>query len=420
MALSSSNAPVAIVLGGTAPHRQLITKLKDRGYRTVLVDYLPNPPAKTLADCHEQESTLDAEAVKRIAQRHQAALVISACLDQPLPIMAQVSKDLNLPCYLSPEQSKRVTNKVLMKSVFEKAGIPTSRWITTSRNQIENAKQLNFPVITKPISGTGSLGIFVSETFEELKNNLVAVGRFGADDRLLIEEFKSGREVSVDCLVAEGKSHVLAIRDRHKIWLGDESMYQCYATVTPADVCNEVQTRIKAISQEIAIAFGLVDSPLLIQAIVGHDSSIWVLEIAARVGGGMGGSRTVFKKTGVDLVGMTLDCALGQVLRFAPNADCFHYASGSIYGAGGVISKIDGFDQLVELGIFEEYILYRCCGYALPVDVSSRNRVAAYMIKARSLRDLRYKMSQAFEIICLEDGMGNSLLRRDIGLHPTE
>ena len=53
------NKKTAIVLGGTSPHIALIQKLKDRGYYTILVDYLNNPPAKKVADMHIKESTLD-------------------------------------------------------------------------------------------------------------------------------------------------------------------------------------------------------------------------------------------------------------------------------------------------------------------------------------------------------------------------
>ena len=52
-----------LVLGGNVPHRTLIHKLKLKGYFIVLIDYLDNPPAKSVADEHIQISTLDKEKV---------------------------------------------------------------------------------------------------------------------------------------------------------------------------------------------------------------------------------------------------------------------------------------------------------------------------------------------------------------------
>ena len=37
-----TNKKNALVLGGTVPHISLIKKLKERGYHTILVDYLNN------------------------------------------------------------------------------------------------------------------------------------------------------------------------------------------------------------------------------------------------------------------------------------------------------------------------------------------------------------------------------------------
>lgn len=76
------NRPVAIVLGGTVPHKELIEQLKKRGYFTILVDYLQNPPAKAVADIHIQESTLDKEKVLEIAKEYHASLTICGCVDQ--------------------------------------------------------------------------------------------------------------------------------------------------------------------------------------------------------------------------------------------------------------------------------------------------------------------------------------------------
>ena len=60
--------PTAIVLGGTFPHITLIKKLKNRGYKTVLVDFAESPIAKEFADEHILESSLDKEKVLQIAK----------------------------------------------------------------------------------------------------------------------------------------------------------------------------------------------------------------------------------------------------------------------------------------------------------------------------------------------------------------
>ena len=53
----------------------LIQEFNNRGYHTILIDYYPNPPAKNYADFHYQASTLDIDAVKRIAIEEDVDLV---------------------------------------------------------------------------------------------------------------------------------------------------------------------------------------------------------------------------------------------------------------------------------------------------------------------------------------------------------
>ena len=65
--------PVAIVLGGIVPHKNLLEKLKKRGYYTILIDYFENPPAAAAADLHLRESAMDKEAVLRAAKKYHAA-----------------------------------------------------------------------------------------------------------------------------------------------------------------------------------------------------------------------------------------------------------------------------------------------------------------------------------------------------------
>ena len=116
----------AIVLGGTSPHITLVRELKERGYTVILVDYLPNPPAKAYADRHIQESTLDMEKVLQIAKDEKADLVVSACIDQTNSVCCYVAEKLGLPHPYDYQTSLAVTVKSVMKKVFLENGVPTS------------------------------------------------------------------------------------------------------------------------------------------------------------------------------------------------------------------------------------------------------------------------------------------------------
>ena len=100
----------AIVLGGTVPHIDLICQLKARGFKTVLVDYTVAPPAKEFADDHVRESTLDKDAVLRIASEKEANLVISTSVDQANVVCCYVAERQGLPHPYSYETALNVTD----------------------------------------------------------------------------------------------------------------------------------------------------------------------------------------------------------------------------------------------------------------------------------------------------------------------
>ena len=86
----------AIILGGVAPHIELIKNLKKRGYETILLDYYENPPAREYADRFYRISTLDYEAVKEAAEKEKADLIITICVDHANVIMCRAAEELGL------------------------------------------------------------------------------------------------------------------------------------------------------------------------------------------------------------------------------------------------------------------------------------------------------------------------------------
>src|SRR5690625_7026948 len=82
------------------------------------VDYYENPPPKESADKHIQESTLDREKVLEIARKYQAALVISACVDQANVTACYVAEKMDLPRPYSYDTALSVSIKANMKKMM--------------------------------------------------------------------------------------------------------------------------------------------------------------------------------------------------------------------------------------------------------------------------------------------------------------
>ena len=148
-----------IVLGGGSDQIDLITDLRSRGYYTILLDYYENPIAKKYAHEHRQVSTLDQEAVLQTAKEMEVDGIITACTDQALLTMAYVSEIMHLPCFLTYDKARNITNKSYMKHVMWDNAIPTSSFKIVSEYSEDIGRDLNYPLIVKPVDCNSSKGV---------------------------------------------------------------------------------------------------------------------------------------------------------------------------------------------------------------------------------------------------------------------
>ena len=414
---SKKKVPLAIVLGGTNPHRALVQNLQQRGYRVLLVDYLEAPPAAEAADEHVRISALDVEAVHQLARERNASLVISVCLDRTIPVVAEVSHRLGLPTIYTPENALRFTDKVAMKAVFEQAGVPMAEGrVIRSLPELERSG-LSHPFIVKPADGTGSLGIGIVRHADGLGAAYAAARDASSSGIVLAEELLQGRELSIDCIVAEGHCHVLLVRER-LLHCTPENGLQCYATVSPAPLAETKMQVIQDVTDRLPSAFGIVNAPLLVQGYLTPTNELKVLEIAARLGGGPSSFRAVKLKTGFDLLDAAVDCSLGMSIRVAIVGNAKVYAGISIYARGGTLLGVQGVEKLTNQGVITEYYPYRPAGTVFPDALTARNRVAAVVLDATDHQSLYAKVRLLFAELRVLDTQGRDIMAREMEFIP--
>lgn len=404
----------AIVLGGIVPHIALLEKLKERGFYTVLIDYYQNPPAKGAADLHLPESTLDLDAVKRIAEEYKAELICGFCVDQAMVVSCCVSEQLGLPVPFSYESSIDVTNKARMKQIMADNGVPTSRFFITKDVDDPRIADLTFPIVVKPVDNNGSKGVTKVETIEDVKaplENALSLSRAGD---AVVEEFNEGYEIQIDCFIKDGKTNVLMTRRRLKTKRSKGDALQSFGSMIPAGLSDELDAKVEKIAQDIAKAFKLNNTPFFIQAIVNGDD-IKVLEFAPRVGGSL--SYSLIKRiTGFDILDAAIDSLLGKDFEIEYHRPEKKYTTNIMYAYEGIFGEITGDKELLDEGVIDYYFAMKTRGMDLGNKMDSRNRVACYIISGETDEELLAKAKAANERLDVLDTDGNSIMRKDLCL----
>ena len=404
--------PVAIVLGGTAPHIELIRQLHERGYRVVLADYLPNPPAKKYADFHEQVSTLDKEAVLDVAIKHHANLIISACVDQANITACYVAEKLDLSHPYSYQLANDITNKGYMKKVMFDNEIPTTRYIFLSANENLGDFNLHFPVMVKPADSCAASGVKKANTKEELIRFLEEAKHVSRTGRTVIEEFFSGVEVSVYAFVQGGKANILMISERLSIIEGEKQVLKCYATITPPNITTEAYFKIEKYTTEIANVFHLDNTPLHVQFICNGDD-VNVIEFAPRVGGGIS-YENIKNNTGFDIISATIDSYLENRVDVQYHRSEKFFSVNLAYGLPSVFDRMEGVDKLISQGYIDSIHYHKTPGMAITDDRASGGRIAAILVSGASRKEVLEKVKYIFSNINAFDQEGNQILRKEL------
>lgn len=405
----------ALVLAGGFPQIALINELKSRGVYVCLADYYEEPVAKKYADVFYRVSTLDIDAIRDVAKKENVDFLITACTDQALLTVAKVSEELNLPCYIDYKTALNVTNKAYMKDVFEKNSIPTARHIILDVLDESKISHLRYPLIVKPVDCNSSKGVKKVTCYKELEEAFSKAVEYSRTDTAIVEEFMPGVEISVDIYVENGKANILSVSKSEKI--ADNNKFVIFRGGYPVKEAETVMDKIEDTAQRIAEAFGLKDTPMLMQAIT-DGKDINVLEFSARTGGGVK-YVMIEKASGFDVIKAVVDLTLGKKPHYEKKETYAKYLLNEfIYCKPGKFDHFEGFEELKQEGIMEDYYPFVWKGASFDKIENSGNRVGGFTICAQSREELLRRHNIIVERIKVIGENGEDIMRHDLLTEP--
>lgn len=397
-----------LTLAGGADQIALIEELKRRGDNTIiLIDYYENPPAKKSADKHFAISTLDVEKVKEIAVNEKVDLICTACTDQALLTVAKVSEELGLPCYIDYQTALNVTNKSFMKSMMAANDIPTARFSILHDDSINALSDLEYPLVVKPADCNSSKGVKRVEDKEALLLALNDAINYSRTHTAIVEEYIEGEEISADFYIEEGKAKFLCATKSEK--RKNSNAFTIVQSLYPA-IKSDEENKLVPIAQQIADAFCMKNTPLLVQLLHRKDN-FFVVEFSARMGGGSK-YKLIEILSGVDIMSKYVDLILGYKPSVTPSKQVNYAAMSYVYCKPGVLRQVNGLDSLKEKSIVDVYFYYKTTEMTIDKAETSGDRVAGYLVTANTQEELQFKIRYADSHISVSDVNG-----RDIMLH---
>ncbi|MDD6590489.1 MAG: ATP-grasp domain-containing protein [Prevotella sp.] len=302
-----------LMLGGSLYQTFAIKEAKRLGYYVITADYLPSNPGHKYADEYHNVSTTDKEAVLKLAKELNVDGVVAYASDPAAPTAAYVCEQLGLPT--SPYESVEIlSNKDLFRQFLQENGFncPKAMGFTAYEDALNHIEEFTLPVMVKPVDSSGSKGINKMTDKSQLKAFVEDALHYSRGKRFLIEEFivKKGHQISGDAFSVDGKLVFHC--------LGNE-FYDpnCDKDFAPLGECWPFQMDhkyIEDLEKQLQRAMSLLDmksNAYNVEAIVGEDDKVYLLELGARSGGSLIPQVTECA-TGVNMVMWVIQAAAGD------------------------------------------------------------------------------------------------------------
>ena len=188
------------------------------GVTTGVVDWYPleKSPAKRLADEAYYTSTSDIPAMLRLIREKRFDGVITGFTDSVLPYYAEMCERAGLPSYGTREQFELFVDKAKYKEAMRRFGVPTIPEYKLELDRFEeSAAAIRYPVLVKPSDSSGSRGITVCHSKEELKAALAFAAENSKTKEILVEHYIEGKEATAFWLFVDGNCYPILLGNRH-------------------------------------------------------------------------------------------------------------------------------------------------------------------------------------------------------------
>lgn len=340
-----------MILGASILQLPAIVKAKELGLYVIAID--GDPLAIGFKYAHEYHliSTLDEEQIVLIAAEKKIDGIMTLATDLPMRAVAKVAERLKL-AGISTETAKYATNKYSMRERLALYNVPIPNFYKTTsfKEYSDIIGNFNDAFIVKPSDNSGSRGVYLVRSRDEIDQAFYYAKEYSRNGEIIIEEYMTGREVSVETMSVNGSVHILAITD--KLTTGAPFFVEMGHS-QPAQFDFPMIEKIKKVAIDGILALGIELGPSHTEIIVTEEGPK-IVEIGARMGGDCIATHLVPLSTGIDMVECSIKVALKEkpdlVAKFkrASAIRYFKSYSGQIQSIKGIVeaSLINGIHEI--------------------------------------------------------------------------
>lgn len=299
-----------MIIGAGFGQLPAITKAKEMGIRTIVIDKNKDANGMQFADIALPVDVVDFDEAIKIAKRFNIDGVMTMQTDLPVPTIGAVVDALKLNG-VTLEVANDCSNKIKTRVLFAARNVPQPLFqVVASIDQAQSAvEKIGIPCVIKAPDSSGSRGVTKINDKNEIENALLEARKYSRVKQALVEEFIDGLEIGAQAYSINGKCvkvllhndtlskppHMIPIGHSFPIYMDDK----------------KIAIAEKAVAEAVE-ALGINNGPSNVDLIIDKENNIKVIEIGARIGATCL-PELVEYFTGIDWVKASINSALNQI-----------------------------------------------------------------------------------------------------------
>jgi biotin carboxylase len=377
MSRNASRGAVLFIESNTSgTGRLFVQTARTMGYRPVLLTARPEKYAylsqagapEVVTVPRTDEATLEAVIREHFADGAEVAGITSSS-EYFIATAAALAARFGRP---GPDAAavRAARDKSRQREVLAAGGLPSPafRVVASEAEAVAAAREIGFPVVVKPVGGSGSVGVRACADAGEVRDHAASlfVPTDGEAPRALVESLIAGDEFSVE--VFSGR--VIGITRKH---LGRPPFFVEAGHDYPAGVPEDVAAALTDTVVRGTALLGLGWGPLHWELRV-HGGRAYPIEVNPRLAGGFI-PELVRHAEGIDLIRETLRLVVGRTPLLTPVRHRHASIRFLFAPRAGRLADVQGRGAALGQSHVEDVTLYRRVGEELTIEGDFRDRI---------------------------------------------
>lgn len=337
-----------LLIGGTGTTEDMIPLAHRNDIQIGVTDYYANTYVKSIADAAYEVSVTDVDEVAALCKKEHYSGVISAYSDFLSPYVAKIAEKIGGYVPFDEEQLRLSTDKKFFKLKCQEYGVLVPKEYRVDIDDKEGMDEIEYPVIVKPIDGSGSRGISVCHSWDELKEAYQKACNYSKKGDVLVEQFIEGDEINITYIAQDGDIQVAAIHDRYFNMEQDCSVKVPDLYIYPSRYVQLFQEKFNEKVIRMLQGMGIRNGSLFLQACVKNEN-IYIYEAGMRLNGCKTYQILEVENdynTQERLMYYALSGEMGKKVKFNPNFKRWYATFNVIGKPGECVKKIQGIEEL--------------------------------------------------------------------------